>query len=102
MPAHPARAAPPPEPDSPIAPYQLWRHLSVGQQQHVRTVLIRVAQQLLAQLPSQPLTEETTYDPRSQLKPSETCIPHIVVRVGAAMFVKTYPLAMLTLIGGYF
>jgi len=31
-----------------------------------------------------------------------TCIPHIVVRVGAAVFVKTYPLAMLTLIGGYF
>ena len=33
---------------------------------------------------------------------SYTCIPHIVVRVGAAVFVKTYPLAMLTLIGGYF
>ena len=30
-----------------------------------------------------------------------TCIPHIVVRVEAAVFVKTYPLAMLTLIGGY-
>jgi hypothetical protein len=33
---------------------------------------------------------------------NRTCIPHIVVRVGAAVFVKTYPLAMLTLIGGYF
>ena len=32
----------------------------------------------------------------------QTCIPHIVVRVGVAVFVKTYPLAMLTLIGGYF
>jgi hypothetical protein len=31
----------------------------------------------------------------------KTCIPHIVVRVEAAVFVKTYPLAMLTLIGGY-
>ena len=26
----------------------------------------------------------------------QTCIPHIVVRVGAAVFVKTYPVAMLT------
>jgi hypothetical protein len=31
-----------------------------------------------------------------------TCIPHIVVRVGAAVCVNTYPLAMLTFIGGYF
>jgi hypothetical protein len=54
MRVHPARAAPPLEPDDRIAPHQLWSHLSVGQQQHVRQVLIGVAQQLLAHLPSQP------------------------------------------------
>src|SRR6516162_6238916 len=51
MPAHPARAAPRPEPDSPIAPHQLWGYLSMSQQQHVRTVLIHVAQHVVASLP---------------------------------------------------
>ena len=73
MRVHPARAAPVPprKPDDRIAPHQLWSHLSVGQQQHVRRVLIGVAQQLMAHRPSQPRTEETTYDPRSQSEPSE-------------------------------
>jgi len=35
----------------PAGPHQLWGCLSASQQQHVRTVLIRVAQQLLAHLP---------------------------------------------------
>ena len=71
MRVHPVRAAPPLEPDDRIAPHQLWSHLSVGEQQHVRQVLIGVAQQLLAHLQSQPRTEETTHDPRSQSEPSE-------------------------------
>jgi hypothetical protein len=76
MRVHPARAAPPLEPDARIAPQQLWSHLSVGQQQHVRQVLIGVAQQLLAHLPSQPRTEEATHhDPRSQSEPSENHPP---------------------------
>ena len=47
MRVHPAQAAPVPplKPDDRIAPHQLWSHLSVGQQQHVRQVLIGVAQQ---------------------------------------------------------
>jgi hypothetical protein len=74
MRVHPARAAPPLKPDDRIAPHQLWSHLSVGQQQHVRQVLIGVAQQLLAHRPSQPRTEEATHhDPRSQ-SGSRTCI----------------------------
>ena len=44
MRVHPARAAPPLKPDDRITPHQLWSHLSVGQQQHVRQVLIGVAQ----------------------------------------------------------
>ena len=42
MRVHPARAAPVPplKPDDRIAPHQLWSHLSVGQQQHVRRVLL--------------------------------------------------------------
>jgi hypothetical protein len=65
MRVHPARAAPPLKPDDRIAPHQLWSHLSVGQQQHVRQVLIHVAQQLMAHQLSTPRTEETTHDSRS-------------------------------------
>jgi len=54
-----------------IAPHQLWSHLSVGQQQHVRQVLIRVAQQLMVHRPNPPRTEEATHDPRSQSEPSQ-------------------------------
>ncbi len=65
MRVYPARAAPPLKPDDRIAPHQLWSHLSVAQQQHVRQVLIGVAQQLIrAHPPSPPPTEEATYDPR--------------------------------------
>jgi hypothetical protein len=71
MRVHPARAAPPRKPDDQIAPHQLWSHLSVGQQQHVRQVLISVAQQLLAHRPSPPRTEEVTRAPRSQSESSE-------------------------------
>jgi hypothetical protein len=71
MRVHPARAAPPLKPDDRIAPHQLWSHLSVGQQQHVRQVLIGIAQQLLAHRPSLPRAEETTHDPRFQSEPSE-------------------------------
>src|SRR6266487_3125996 len=61
MPAHPTRAAPRPAPDSLIAPHQLWGCLSRSQQQHVRTVLIRVAQHVVASLPPHPPSEETSY-----------------------------------------
>ena len=71
MPAHCARAAPTPEPDSPIAPHQLWGYLSTSQQQHVRKVLIGVAQQLLSHLPSQPQAEERTDEPRSRSESGE-------------------------------
>ena len=71
MRVHPARAAPPLKPDDRMAPRQLWSHLSVGQQQHVRQVLIGIAQQLLVHRPSPPRTEETTHDPRFQSEPSE-------------------------------
>ena len=64
MRVHPARAAPPRKPDDQIAPHQLWSHLSVGQHQHVRQVLIGVAQQLIAHRPSQPRTEELTHAPQ--------------------------------------
>lgn len=63
MPVQPARAAPPPQSDDRIAPHQLWHHLSSGQRQHVRRVLIGVAQQLVAYLPSPSQREETTHDP---------------------------------------
>ena len=66
MSVHPARAAPTPESNSPIAPHQLWGHLSTSQQQHVRKVLISVARQLLSHLPSQPQREELIHEPRSQ------------------------------------
>src|SRR2546428_7200004 len=65
MPAHPTRAAPPTEPDSPIAPHQLWGYLSRSPQQHVRTVLIRVAQHVVASLPRHQASEETSYAPQS-------------------------------------
>ena len=71
MRVRPARAAPPRKPDDQIAPHQLWSHLSVGQQPHVRQVLIGVAHQLLAHRPSQPRTEEVTNAPRSQSESSE-------------------------------
>jgi hypothetical protein len=61
MPAHPTRAAPLPKSDSPIAPRQLWGYLSMSQQQHVRTVLIRVAQHVVASLPRHHASEETSY-----------------------------------------
>ena len=66
------RAAPPRQPDSLIAPQQLWQHLSVGQQQHVRTILLGVVQQLVAHLPSPSRREETTHDPRVHPESSET------------------------------
>src|SRR5215472_1006547 len=66
MRVHPARAAPPLKPDDRIAPHQLWSHLSVSQQQHVRQVLIGVTQQLLAHRPSQSHTKEVTHAPQSQ------------------------------------
>src|SRR5215831_20754435 len=74
MRVHPARAAPPLKPDARIAPHQLWSYLSVGQQQHVRQVLIGIAQQLLAHRPSQPQTEELTHVPRSQSESSENYV----------------------------
>src|SRR2546423_7588818 len=66
------RAAPPRQPDSLIAPPQLWQHLSVGQQQHVRKILLGVAQQLVAYLPSPSPCEETPHDARSHLECSAT------------------------------
>jgi len=70
MRVHPARAAPPLDPDALMAPHQLWGHLSRSQQQHVRKVLGSVAQQWLAHLPSLP-PEEATDAPRSSSEPSE-------------------------------
>lgn len=64
MPAHRARAAPPSA--APIAPHQLWHHLSSSQQQDVRRVLIRVAQVLMAHLPNPGEPKETTHAPYSQ------------------------------------
>jgi hypothetical protein len=72
MRVHPARAAPPRQPDDRLAPHPLWRQLSVGQHQHVRQVRIGVAQQLLTDRPSPPRTEETTHAPREQSEPSDT------------------------------
>src|SRR4030095_10388305 len=71
MQVHPARVAPPLKPDDRIAPHQLWSYLSVSQQQHVRQVLIGVAQQLLGHPRSPPRTEEVTHVPRSQSESSE-------------------------------
>jgi hypothetical protein len=65
MRAPPARAAPLPEPDNPIAPHQLWGCLSISQQQHVRTVLLRVAQHVVASLPPYRPSEEPSYAPES-------------------------------------
>src|SRR5215813_5058819 len=66
------RAAPPPQPDRLIAPHQLWQHLSIGQQQHVRKVLLGVVQQLVAHLPSPLPYEETPHGSRSHPECSET------------------------------
>jgi hypothetical protein len=66
MPVQPARAAPPPQSDDRIVPHQLWQHLSSGQQQHVRRVLIGVAQQLVIHLQSPSQHEETSHGPQSQ------------------------------------
>src|SRR2546425_3112000 len=71
MPAHPTRAAPPPEPNSPIAPHQLWGYLSMSQQQHVRTVLIRVAQHVVASLPPYRPSKETSYALHSPARSGE-------------------------------
>ena len=71
MQVHPARIALPRKLGARIAPHQLWSHLSVGQQQHVRQVLIRMAQQLMVHRPNPPRTEEATHDPRSQSEPSQ-------------------------------
>ena len=72
MRVHPARAAPPLDPEALMAPHQLWGHLSRSQQQHVRKVLGGVAQQWLAHLPSQPPPAEEAADaPRSPAEPSE-------------------------------
>jgi len=71
MQVHIAPTAPPLTSGDRIAPHQLWSHLSVGQQQHVRQVLIRVAQQLMVHRPNPPRTEEATHDPRSQSEPSQ-------------------------------
>jgi hypothetical protein len=62
MPAHLTRAAPPSPSDAPIVPHQLWPHLSSGQQQHVRQVLINVAKHLVAPRPHPSLHEEMRYD----------------------------------------
>ncbi len=58
---------PPPAPpaDSPalagrIAPRRLWARLTPSQQQQVKQALIALGRQLLADAPSEPLTEETT------------------------------------------
>jgi hypothetical protein len=72
MPAHPARAAPPSPNENPIAPHQLWQHLSSGQQQHVRQVLIGVAKHLVTHQPSPSPHEEITHDCQSQSESSET------------------------------
>ena len=72
MPAHRARAAPPSTSENPIAPHQLWPHLSRGQQQHVRQVLIGVAKHLVTHRPTPPPHKETTHDLQSPSESSET------------------------------
>lgn len=71
MPAHPPRAAPSPQHDRAIAPQHLWGYLSTSQQQHVRQVLIGVAQQVMTHLPYPTRTEEAPDASRSQPEPSE-------------------------------
>ncbi len=71
MPADLARAAPPSLHDAPIAPQHLWPHLSNGQQQHVRQVLIQIAQHLVAHEPPPASHEETRYDFDTPLESSE-------------------------------
>ena len=76
MPAHLTRAAPPSPSDDRIAPHQLWPHLSSGQQQHVRQVMISVAKHLVAPQPHLSLHEEMSHDlhasPESRKIDSET------------------------------
>ena len=66
-----ARAAPPSLSDAPIAPQHLWHHLSNGQQQHVRQVLIHVAKHLVAHRPHPSPHEETPHDFDTPLESSE-------------------------------
>ena len=75
MRVHPARAAPPLKPDDRIAPHQLWSHLSVGQQQRVRQVLIGVAQHVVTCQPNPLPSEETTHDCQSQPASRQTDAP---------------------------
>lgn len=72
MPAHPARAAPLSPEMKPIVPHQLWQHLSSGQQQHVRQVLIGVAKHLVTRQPNPATHKEITHDRPSQSESSET------------------------------
>jgi hypothetical protein len=71
MPADLARAAPPSLNDDPIAPQHLWPHLSNGQQQHVRQVLINVAKHLVAHRLRPSPHEETPHDFHTPLESSE-------------------------------
>ena len=75
MSVHLARAAPRRPSADPIVPHQLWPHLSRDQQQQVRQVLIRVAQQVVAQAPSPFASEETTHDLPSQSESRPTQSP---------------------------
>src|SRR2546428_11581504 len=77
MRVHPARAAPPLKPDDQIAPHQLWSHLSVGQQQHVRQVLIGIAQQLLAHRPSHPPLRRRSMTPDLSLSQVKITLRHL-------------------------
>jgi hypothetical protein len=72
MPVYHARAAPPPPSDDPIAPHQLWSHLSRAQQHQARQVLIGVAQQLVTHLPRPLQPKETTHDSHSQPESRQT------------------------------
>jgi hypothetical protein len=72
MPAPLLRVSPPSPSDDPITPHQLWHHLSSGQQQHVRQVLISVAKHLVAHRPPILSSEETTHDVHTPLESSET------------------------------
>jgi hypothetical protein len=71
MPARPTRAAPAPAPDSPMAPHQLWGSLAISQQQHVRTVLSRVAPHGVASLLPHRSAEERSAAPPSAAQPRE-------------------------------
>ena len=72
MTAHRTRAAPPFPSGDPIVPHHLWHHLSSGQQQHVRQVLIGVAKHFVAHQPNPSPHEETIHDRPSQSESSET------------------------------